>query len=62
MKKKYMQPLSEEANMNEEQMICVSIDDVAGIDGVDIGKGDFPGGSVDEKNWDEFDEFADDLW
>ena len=61
MKKIYKTPLTEVADMSAEQMICDSpLSTVDGLDGVGKG-GDFPGGSADDKYFDDEDVF-DELW
>ena len=59
MKKIYKAPLTKVVKVNAVQLICQSIVDVSGLNGVTKGEGKFVGGDSDSKDFDDFDE---DLW
>ena len=59
MKKTYKTPLTEVVKVNAVQLICQSIVDVSGLNGVTKGEGKFTGGASDSKDFEDYDE---DLW
>ena len=59
MKKIYKAPLTKVVKVNAVQLICQSIVDVSGLNGVTKGEGNFTGGASDSKDFEDYDE---DLW